>query len=357
MRASQRRRPMTWRGRRLLKGLGLTALAAGAYVWGRLDVPPAAIAQEAPTVVAPAPSSDYTQRVVATIYGKIHITREDFGEYLMARTPPEKLEFLINKRIIEHECKQYNIEVSNAEIESALAEDCASINVKKEDFVANVLKQYGKSLYEWKEDVIRPRLLLGKLCHQQVQITDQDLQQMFDSLYGEKVKCRVILFSKAVQERQAFQVWEKVRNDPQEFDKQARHQENGYLAARGGEIQPIGHYAAEDEDSEKLEKAAFSLEDGEVGPLLKLKNGYFIIRREGLQAPEKDKSLDKEREALAKMVLDRKVKKMIPIVFEDMKKRANASNYLQPQETDAKLKSDVNETIKKTSLITGPTGN
>lgn len=356
MRASQRRRPMTGRGRRLLKGLGLTALASGAYIWGRLDVPPAATAQEAPAIVAPAASGEYTQRVVATIYGKIHITREDFGEYLIARTAPEKLDFLINKRIIEHECKQYNVEVSNEEVESALAEDCASINVKKEEFVANVLKQYGKTLYEWKEDVIRPRLLLGKLCQQQVRVTDQDLQQMFDSLYGEKVKCRVIMFSKAVGERQAFPMWEKVRNDVAEFDKQARHQENGYLAARAGEIQPIGHYAAEDEDGEKLEKTAFSLEDGEVGPLLKLKNGYFIIKRVGLQPPEKDKSLDKEREALAKMVLDRKVKKMIPIVFEDMKKRANASNYLQPQETDAKLKGEVNDTLKKTSFFTEPQG-
>ena len=47
-----------------------------------------------PTPPAPqaAPPSDYSQRVVAYIYGNIPITREDLGEYQIARQGVDKRE-------------------------------------------------------------------------------------------------------------------------------------------------------------------------------------------------------------------------------------------------------------------------
>ena len=43
--------------------------------------------------------------MVAYIYGSIPITREDLGEYLIARKGLDTVELLVNKRIIEHACE------------------------------------------------------------------------------------------------------------------------------------------------------------------------------------------------------------------------------------------------------------
>src|SRR5262249_62075072 len=105
-----------------------------------------------------------SQRVVAYIYGSMPITREDRGEYLIARHGTDKLELLVNKKIIDVACQKRGVDVTEAEVEAAIEEDLKSLNgIKRQDFIDKVLKQYGKTLYEWKEDVIRPRLLLLKL--------------------------------------------------------------------------------------------------------------------------------------------------------------------------------------------------
>src|SRR5262249_47053434 len=97
------------------------------------------------------PGSDSSRQVVAYIYGTTPITRRDLGEYLIARHGADSLELLVNKRIIEQCCKEKGIQVTAAEVDSALAEDLKGMGVNLKDFVDQVLKHYNKTLYEWKE--------------------------------------------------------------------------------------------------------------------------------------------------------------------------------------------------------------
>src|SRR5690349_10833924 len=105
---------------RLLLGVGFLGLAALTVFWGRHGslsratanppVPPQAAAQhDSPPPPAGGPSSDYSHRVVAYIYDTIPITREELGEYLIARMGKERLGNLVNKRIIEQVCQQKGI--------------------------------------------------------------------------------------------------------------------------------------------------------------------------------------------------------------------------------------------------------
>src|SRR5262249_9528430 len=50
--------------------------------------------------LSPVSATDYGQRVVAYIYGNVPITREELGEYLIARFGAERTEFLVNRRIV-----------------------------------------------------------------------------------------------------------------------------------------------------------------------------------------------------------------------------------------------------------------
>jgi len=124
----------------------------------------------------PEPSSDYAQRVVAYIYGNVAVTREELGEYLIARFGPDKLELLVNKKIIEHACRQKGVEVTPAELELALETDCAKLGVTKDVFLNQVLRERKVTLYEWKEDVLKPQILLSKLCQDRVQATEDEIR-------------------------------------------------------------------------------------------------------------------------------------------------------------------------------------
>ena len=225
---------------RLLLGVAFLGLAGLAIFWGRKGslseatanppVPQAAAPQE--PLLPTAASSDYSRRVVAYIYDTIPITREELGEYLIARMGKERLAKLVNTRIIEHVCQEKGIEVTEAEIEADLAETLKGFGVNRNDFVAKLLKQHNMTLYEWKQDAIRPRLLLTKLCRDRVQVTDEDVHNAFESYYGEKLKCRIILWPPA-EKSHVFLRYPKLRDSEEEFDRASRQQANPQAGGQG----------------------------------------------------------------------------------------------------------------------------
>src|SRR5207253_353979 len=100
---------------KIVQACGLLALGTVGYFVGRHGIlsqatavpPPPAPggAQTAPPALMPG-VSDYSRRAVAYIYGNIMVSREDLGEYLIARFGAEKLDLFVNKLIIEHACKE-----------------------------------------------------------------------------------------------------------------------------------------------------------------------------------------------------------------------------------------------------------
>jgi hypothetical protein len=318
--------------------LGVAALVAFAGGWllgmntsgSRATAAPPAIGAAAPLPpLGPEPSPDYTRRVVARIYGNVDITREDLGEYLIARYGAEKADLLINKRIIEKECREKGIDVVPVEVEAAFDSDCRELGVDKKVFVDQMLHQYKKTLYEWKEDVLKPRLLMGKYCQDRVTVTEEDLHQAFERHYGEKVQVRILLYPPD-QARNAEKTFAEVRNDDDAFAEAARHQPNPQLAAKGGEIQPITHFGGNDEHSIKIEKTAFSLKPGEVSEVLSGPEGVIIMKCIKRIPPDRTKVFETEREALKREVTDKKSQEEIGKAFVEMKKRADPVNYLKP---------------------------
>src|SRR5580692_10686650 len=82
--------------RRWLRCLGLAGVAAAGYVVGLTTDHVAA--QQPNQAAAQAPAQD--KRIVAYVYGNIPVTREELGDFLIMRGGHEKLDLLVNKRII-----------------------------------------------------------------------------------------------------------------------------------------------------------------------------------------------------------------------------------------------------------------
>lgn len=331
--------------------VGVVAGTAAACFWGRAGILSQAravqlLSARKPAAPAPAPAAtpptEYSQRVVAYINDTVPLTREEFGDYLIARGGAEKLELFVNKRIIEFYCKEKGVEVTAAEVEEALADDLKSlggINVKQ--FVDTVLKRYNKTLYEWKEDVIKPKLALAKLCRDRVRVTEKDLQDAFEAHYGEKVDCRLILFPKD-QAKIALDVHAKVRDSEEEFSRYARQQASPSLAAVGGHVNPFArHFTGND----LLEKEAFSLKPGEVSAVVDTPEGPVILKCDRRLPPDTSKKLEQERAALEKEVLERKVQAEIPVLFKELREKAHPNLILAASRREDDLLREVHKEL------------
>jgi hypothetical protein len=357
---------MSWRPngqgwRKLTMKMGFLGLLALAFWWGRYGSMPQAIAvppgtnakPENPPTPAPADtSSDYARRWVAVINSNIPITREEFGEYLIARHS-QQLELLVNKRIIELACKAKGIEVSAAEVEAALAEDLKSMgNLPLQEFVDKVLKRYNKSLFEWKEDVIRPKLALTKLCRAQdrVHVTDKDLHDAFEAYFGEKVDCRMILYPPD-QKRIAMQQYAELRRSEADFERCARQQATPSLAMHGGAIEPIRRHTT---GNDELEKEAFSLQPGEISKLIDTPQGSVVLRCVKRLPPDTGKKLEAERPKLEKEIIEKKIQQEIPIVFKELQDAAQAKLFLKKYTTQEELERDVVRDLQGGVAPAGP---
>src|SRR5262249_4005677 len=154
--------------------------------------------------------------------------------------------------------------------------------------------------YMWKEDVIRPKLALTQFCRDRVKVTEDDLQKAFDNRFGPKVQCRMILLPKEEGSRQHLEVWTKVSKDEKALDEKARTQAIPPQAARNGEVPPVCMHCGDD----RIEKAAFSLKPGDVGPLIDTPDGAIILKCVRHIPRDETKKLVTERPALEKEILD-----------------------------------------------------
>lgn len=352
------------RGRqRLTMGLWLSGVATLAFFGGRCvplaeglagppDAPSGRPARPMAASAVPEVPSDYSRRVVAYIHDSVPITREELGEYLISRYGAEKLELLVNTRIIEYACRQKGIDVTEAEIEAALEEDLKPLGVNRSEFVSKVLKQYHKNLYEWKQDVIRPRILLTKLLQGQIVPTEEEMRQAFENRFGEKVQCRIIMFPKG-QQLQAMKCFEKVRNSDEEFDRAAKQQANPNLAATGGSVKPLARFCGHAD----IEREAFSLRPGEVSRVIETDEGYLILKCVRRVPPDVNANFQAERKNLEKDVLDKKVQAQIPELFKNLREMAHPQVFLKanPNEIDRReIERNITTDAKKT---TPPVGN
>ncbi len=345
-----------WLCRKLILAACVAGVATAAFFWGRHAAVPRATAQmppplhQQPTAPAlpPGYGEEYARRVVAVIHNNVPISREELGEYLIARFGPERLEFLVNRRIIELACQARNIQVSDAEVDAKLQEELKAWGTTEKEFSERFLKRLNKNLYEYREDKLRPEIAMTKMCKGLVQVTEDDIQKAFEAKFGEQIHCRMIVLDKALDERKAGDIWQKVRASEEEFDKQARQQFIPELAMKGGDAPPIPRHFSGDA---RIEKEAFALRNkGDVSSLLKMPDGNWVILKlvERIGA-QNTKKLDEERLTLHDEMFKVKLAQKIPEVFQELRRQANPTlllrrdNQVSRQEQDRQVQQEIKD--------------
>jgi hypothetical protein len=315
----------------ILAGVGVSAFFLGRRQHVQADTPKGNVFQGAD-------AKNYDPNVVAYMYDNLPVTRAELGEYLIARFGGERLEFLVNRKIVEIECYKRSIVVTEAEVEDRFQRDLKAFgtHITEHDFVNSILRRFGKTLYEWKEDVIRPKLMMEKLVRPLVQITDQDLHEGFEARYGPKVKCRMIVIDAKAGAKVATDVYQEACKGPKEFDEAASKQFIPNLAAAKGEVPPIHKHFGD----KYVEDKAFSMKEGEICLPLKMQDNTFVIMYCEKHLPADTKvRFEDERMKLSKEIFEMKLAQKIPEEFAKLQKAANPRPMLTRTEPRGTLPS------------------
>jgi parvulin-like peptidyl-prolyl isomerase len=333
-RKTERRARRGWRRVAILGGVLAVAAGGGGY-WIRSTMLPRADAQapiptsQTTTPHRPAATqspSDYSRRVVAFLYDSEPVTREQLGDYLIERHA-DKLERLINKRIIDDACRHYNVEVSPAEIESSLSEQLQGFAVDQKTFVNTLLARYHKNLYEWKEDIIRSRLQMTKLCRSRAEVTEDELHKAFESLYGEKIECQIILYPKGEQgEAEARGEYASIHDNADEFDRKAKAQKvKPELASTAGKVKPFGRHVMGDDNFDRI---VFRLQPTEVSEVFNTIDGPVVVKCLRHIPADTSVRFETMRDKLMKELVEKKVAGVMQTAFDTLKRQANPRKIL-----------------------------
>ncbi len=280
----------------------------------------------------PAPRAQHPDpKVLAVLYGNVPVTRTDLGEFLIARGGYERLDSLLNLKIVNIEAAKRGVVATPEEVEAVLGEDLKALKMEKADFVSKILPKVKKTLPEYLEDEVRPRVLLGKMCQGKAQATEDELKKAFERHFGEKRAAKIIIWGKD-EFRRAQREWLEARKGDAEFDRVARAQNDPNLAAGAGQVAPIGRHG--DAPNPLIEKVVFELQVGELSQLFQTPAGILCVKCTGVVPPTPGVDFATVKPALEKEVLARKQTQDVAALFAQLKDAANPQLILRGPPTD-----------------------
>ena len=160
-------------------------------------------------------------------------------------------------------------------------------------------------------------MALKKLVGDNVQVTQEDLQQGYEANYGPKVRCRAIVLNN---QRRAKEVWDKARENPtvKHFGDLAEQYsiEVGSRSLRG-EVPPIQKHGGQP----LLEKEAFSLKPGELSGIIQVGDTFVILLCEGQTKPI-DTSFDEVKDLLYRDIHEKKMRLAMAKIFDGFQENA-----------------------------------
>ena len=210
-------------------------------------------------------------------------------------------------------------------LQAARMQDMVLSEKEKEDYLAELSDEFSgeegqASLDEMDTDILFERLLIEKYKYDLVrdlEVTDVEIKAYYEYnrrsfLRPERVKVSQILLET---EAKAILVMEKVTGASEtEFRKVAQDESVGLEALKGGEmgIFEMGQLPFE------MERVIFSLEEGELSPVVESSYGFHIFRVDKKYSPELI-SEEEASELIREEILDQKIKLRISSHLEALK--------------------------------------
>jgi len=273
------------------------------------------------------------------------ISWQQVATEVMERHGQEVLENIINRTLIQQECKRLGLVVSDEEIYAEVKNNADRFKIAVDAWYQLLKTERGISPAQYHRDVVYPLLALKKIAGESVRVSNQDMQDAFERDFGERINGRMILVNG--NSRQANTVWNEVNSAPTEFSRIAREKSaDSATRALGGVIPPIRKHGG---NHAMVEQEAFKLKVGEISPLIDIGNEqYVILQCEGREKPQFN-DIREVWDDLHARVLEEKTQEAVAKTFERIKSQAAVTNYLTRS-----TKSPSATGVKQTSGVAQP---
>ena len=171
-------------------------------------------------------------------------------------------------------------------------------------------------------------------------MTEKDQNESFESMYGDKLRCRLIMVDK---QTAAMQIWEELRKNPGGFEKvaQERSMDQGSRSLGGLLAEPITRHAYPKHVSEAAFRQLVDGDPGDKDPTHKPQDGaisgpiqvaeatWVVLKGEGVIPAQKiDRNNEMVRKSTYELIYEVKLKEAMNDYFVDLMKRASIDNKL-----------------------------
>jgi parvulin-like peptidyl-prolyl isomerase len=256
--------------------------------------------------------------VMAVVNGE-DIRREALGAACVDRFGEETLEGMVNKRLIEHHCRNRNITVTSAELSAEIDRMAARFKIGREQWLSMLEKERGINEQQYTHDILWPTLALRKLAADQLQVSKEQIQQAYDAQFGEAVKARLIVVSKR---DEAEKLHRQLVAQPNDFPRLAmQHSQDVNSASIGGLIQPIHHHVGDP----AIEREVFSLEEGQISSIIPIGEQFAILKCEG-KLPPREVPFESVEAELIDRIKEEKLRGVASNLFEQLQNAATIQN-------------------------------
>jgi len=273
-----------------------------------------------------APSSA-TSSVVAVVNGE-QITRNDLGKECLKRYAPEVLDNLLNKQLLADACAAKGITITEKDVTDEIDRIAGKFGLPRDRWMALLREERNFTEAQYRREVVWPMLALRKASALDVQVSQQEIKDAFESEYGPKVRCRLIIMD-ASKKDLAQKIHATVKADPKQFGKMAQqHCEDPTVGSSSGVIPPISLHSGDP----AIEEAAFGLKKGETSGVIPVAGGKkLVILRCEDHIPEQyigPKELPAVQKKLEERIRDTKTRYAAAQFFSEVHKKAKIVNTI-----------------------------
>lgn len=276
-------------------------------------------APAAPADAAPASPSEGKLAIVAMVNAH-KITREELAQECLWRYGSEVLESVLNKALVVEACRARGVSVSPEEVSAEIDRMAERFGVPREQWLKMLEQERGITAEQYASDIIWPTVALRKLADARLTVTEQDLEQAYETHFGPAVQVRLITTTDLAK---AQRVRAAAIAKPDDFGNLAKdHSEDANSASARGLIQPIRRHMGDS----RLEEVAFALQPGEISEIVAVGNQYVILKCES-HIPGRRVPMAEVERVLRDAIRDKKLRLAGQEVFAELQQATPIVNY------------------------------
>jgi parvulin-like peptidyl-prolyl isomerase len=258
------------------------------------------------------------------------IRREALAAACVDRFGDEVLEGLVNKRLIEHHCRNRNLTVTDAETDAEIERMAARFKIGRKQWLAMLEKERGINEQQYRRDILWPTLALRKLAADQLQVSDEQVQKAYESQFGEAVKARLIVVESR---EEAEKLHRQLSANPNDFARLAMQESIDVNSASiGGLIQPIRRHVGDP----GIEQAVFALRPDELTQIIPVADQFAILKCEG-RLPAREVPLASVRDELVERIKENTLRDVASNLFEQLQSSATIQNVWNDPQLRAQM--------------------